>query len=990
MTEQLRIEILGPLRVLHHDKPIAVGAHRLQALLAVLALRANQVCTPEELLDLVWHDNPPGTGLKVLPPYIYRLRRALPSDILHRTPDGYVLQLSPGSLDIDDFEGGAAQASQLRDDNDLDAAAAAYAEALAYFRGEPLAGLPGDYLAAQRLRLTERRDTVFAERVEVDLDRGQAANLVAELVPAAAARPFDERLTGQLMRALTADGRQAEALELYTQTRRTLLDQLGVEPGPALREIHRTILRNESATGPRDELPATAATFVGRKTEVARLAAALDGSDSTAPPVVAIDGMAGIGKTALAVHLARSLSTRYPDGILFVDLHGHTPGHPPRDAKAALDHLLAGVGIAAARVPRALDDAQTLWRSSVAGRQLLVVLDNAPDSATVLPLLPGSPSCGVLITSRSQLTGLDGRDRLHLDLLAADDASALLAHLVGAARATNDVAASNDLIERCGHLPLAIQIAGARLRRRPGWSVAQINQRLDRVESRLTELTADGFGIAAAFELSYQQLSADQQRLFRLLSLLPGQDIDEYGAAALTGLDPHEASDLAESLVDANLLLQATPGRYQFHDLIRQYATDLAGATETPEALAAAGDRLLGYYLQVSVHPMSLKVGMPYFDPGRPPTYAEPDLDTPEKSIGWSDAESGNLAAAVERAAGLGHDELTWQLALTSVAYLYRQGKIQQKDRVLELAAAAARRLGDREAETRVIMADGRMIRGDRGARAAAERIQQALDRWRPGDDLRLLAFIHLSLGEAQQTLDPYGAALPALHEAIRLARDLADDHLLGNALTTAGILHNNVLEYEAARPLLEEAVPVSRRGGTVRQTVSALMALSASYVGLDRAADAVETATRAHDLAVERNSPGGLAFVLGALGRAHQLAGDLDRALAALRQAVAEARKEQQKFGLWTTTLNLGDALLVAGDVDEAADCYHSILKLALVDQDHLYMLDAWRGLSDHAVAIGDPEAAAEYLSQAIAVAEEFAPPHADVFREKLEALTG
>ncbi|MEV5965328.1 BTAD domain-containing putative transcriptional regulator [Kribbella sp. NPDC051952] len=989
MSAPLRIELLGPLQIRWHGQTIAVGAQRLQTLLAVLALRANQVCTAEELLDLVWHDNPPGTGLKVLPPYIYRLRRILPVDVLERTPDGYLLRLPDNALDLTEFETAVRAAAGERDRGELDAAAAGYRRALDLFRGEPLSGLPGQYLAAQRLRLVERRDKIFGDRVDVDLDRGQAAELIAELVPAVAAKPFDEHLAGQLMRALAADGRQADALDVYTRTRDTLIDELGVEPGPALREIQQTILRNDETARTPDELPYAAATFVGREAELARLIQALSSTDASAPPIVAIDGMAGVGKTAIAVNTARRLTTRYPDGLLFVDLHGHTPGHPPRDVKAALDHLLAGVGIGPKSIPQELEDAQTLWRSTVAGRRLLVVLDNAPGSTTVLPLLPGSPSCGVLITSRNQLTGLDTRDRLHLDLLVPADAAALLAQLAGQDRVAADVAASNDLVERCGHLPLAIRIAGARLRHRPAWTVAHINQRLDRVGRRLTELSADGVGVAAAFELSYEQLAPDQQRLFRLLSQLPGRDLDQYGAAALADLDPDDAADLAESLVDANLLLQPVPGRYEFHDLLREYATHLARATDSPETLEAATDRLLEYYLQATFHPLSVQSGMKYFDPGPRPPCAVPELDTLEKSIAWGDAEADNLAAAVERSAASGQHTRTWQLALASGNFLERRGKVQQQDLVLELALAAAVQLGDPEVEARVLHTGAGLIRAQRGLRAAADRFRQALDRLPDDGDLLLRAQIYSGLGNVLQNLDPYGEALPTLLEAIRLARELNNRRLLSQCLTYTAILYANALDHEAATATFEEALGIFRQLGPTGLMADALSGLTHSYADAGRIEDAIATGTAAYELALELKNVFSLPWALGALGLAYRLRGDLERALSLHREGLLAAERCGSIAARWSLLLKLGDSLLAVGDTAAALDCFEQVLDASMADKTHLYMVEAWEGLAAHATAVGDPVTAAGHLNQALAVSEEYGLPHAKRIRARLAELS-
>ncbi|GAB3931786.1 BTAD domain-containing putative transcriptional regulator [Kribbella albertanoniae] len=989
MTEQLRIELLGPLRVLRDGEQITVGAHRLQTLLAVLALRAGQICTAEELLDLVWEDNPPGTGLKVLPPYIYRLRRILPADFVARTADGYVLRLPAGSLDVDDFETAAAAAGRLRESGDLDSAAAEYTRALAHFRGEPLAGLSGSFLAAQRHRLTERRDKVFGDRVDLDLDRGRASELIAELVPAVEAKPFDERLAGQLMRALAADARQADALAVYTRTRETLVDQLGVEPGPALRAIHQNILRNEAAARTRDELPYAGASFVGREREVAALVQALGPGPAEIPPVVAVDGMGGVGKTALVVHTARRLSPRYPDGVLYVDLHGHSPSQQPRNVKAALDHLLVGAGVGATAIPTELEAARSLWRTTVAGRRMLIVLDNVANSSTVLPLLPGSPTCGVLITSRNQLTGVDVRERLHLDLLTPTDATDLLTQLVGAERAGEDVAASNGLIRRCGSLPLALRIAGARLRHRPSWTVAHVNERLDRADRRLAELTADGIGVTATFALSYDQLQPELQRFFRLLSVLPGRDLDQYGAAALLDCTPHEASDLAEALVDANLLLQPVPGRYEPHDLIREYAAQLAAATDPPAALTAAADRLLEYYVQVCFNPFSRYEGMWFFEPGRRPPRATPSFGNLEHAKAWADAEADNLAAAVEYSATAGDAVRTWQLALAAVNYLERRGKVQQQNRVLELALAAAESIGDLEAQARVLLATGRLIRMQQGAHASVDKLRDGLARLPADGDLLLRGHLYAGLGTALRTLDPEGEALALLREAARLGRELKNDRLLTQALTSQGIIHANAPNHAAAVEAYEEAVAVferTMRGGLM---ADALSGLTGSYLGLGRIEDAIATGNAAYELAVELGNKFSMPWALGALGKAYRARGDLELAVSTHRRAVVAAEQIGSPMTMWSMQLHLGTSLLAVGDIDGALGCYQPVLEQSMAAKDHIYVVETLDCLANHALATDQRELAVDYLHQSLAVADEHIPSRSAGLREKLAKLS-
>ncbi len=984
MTGQLRIALLGPLGIEWQGRTIAPGPLRLQALLAVLALKANRVCSVEELFDAVWSDRPPGTGLKVLPPYIYRLRKVLPVDgLLDRTSDGYVLRLPDDTVDVGRFETAVREATKYRESGDLEAAAEAYRQAMELFSGEPLSGLPGQYLAAQRVRLIERRDKVTGDRIDLELERGRHAEVIPELLTITSDRPFDERPAGQLMQALYADGRQAEALDVYTRTRETLIDELGVEPGPALRAVHQQLLQAND----RDELPYAGATFVGRAAELAALVEALR-PNGDVPAIVAINGMAGAGKTALAVQAARQSASAYPDGRLFVDLHGYTAGRSPLDLKAALDHLLTSVGVKPQGIPQSFEAGVALWRSTTAGQRLLIVLDNAPDSRSVEQLLPGSPTCGVLITSRRQLTRLDLKRQVSLGVLDAEDGLALLTELIGTDRTAADPAATAELIERCGNLPLAIRIAGARLRHRPAWTVAHINDRLAGTGRRLTELSADGLGVATAFELSYEHLDADQQRMFRLLSLLPGRDIDQYGAAALAGITPDQASDLAESLVDASLLLQPTPDRYQFHDLLRDYAGDLARSSETPADLDAAAERLLEYYLQVSNHPLSSLAGMRYVDPGSRPPVALPQLDTAEKSLAWADAEATNLAAAVERAAADGRDDYTLLLALGCVGYLYHRGHVQQIAKVLELATETTRRIADTEAEARVLTATAHVLRGRQGNRASIEVLREALDLLTADSSRQLRAQILAALGYKLISIDPYGEALASLEESTRLARAVNDDRTLAMSLTYAGLLHSNALDNDNALRCLTEALEVFDGLGPIPLKADALCCVSSVHYRLEQAPEAIATATAAYDLAVHFNNRFSKSQALANLGAAHRLGGDLAKAVEVHRKALAASKFSGSIASTWAAHLNLGDSLLELGDFENAKAEFDEVFRPATEDKDNMFLMLSLEGLAGSAAGLGEKERAVELLRQAIVIADEHVPNYAAQFRDKLAAL--
>lgn len=989
MTPPLRIDLLGPLVVRLDDAPVEPGPLRQQALLAVLALRANRVCTAEELFDAVWGDKPPATGLKVLPTYIYRIRRALPVDgLLERTRDGYVLRVPADVVDVGLFDAAVQAGDAQQKAGDSAGAAAKYAEALELFRGEPLSGLPGHYLATHRQRLVERRYKVLSDRIDLDLASGRHADVVPELVTAVADRPLDERLAGQLMLALYAGGRQAEALTVYTDTRDTLIDQLGVEPGPELRATHQQILRNESAAEPtRDELPYQDAAFVGRDKDLAAIVATLAPAERSAPPVVAVDGMGGAGKTALAIRAAREVAEVYPDGLLYLQLHGHTPGRQPLAPQAALDHLLTSIGVKPERIPRDLDGQAALWRSEVAGKRVLVVLDDAPNSQLIAPLLPGAPSCAVLVTSRRQLTGIDAAQRVSLDVLNSADAEKLLADIVGQERATAVPQATRELVERCGHLPLAIRIAGARLRHRPTWTVEHLNQRLQ-THDGLDELSADGRGLRSTFAMSYEQLDPGQRRIFRRLGLLPGRDFDRYGAGALADVPPDEAEPLLEDLLDANLLLQPSPDRFQLHDLLRDYARQVAGAEEPADELDAAVTRLFEYYLQTTNHPIGRSAGYNYVDlTGRPPV-PMPPLNSIASSRAWADAELNNLLAAIHSASAAGRDEYTWLLSLSSVRFFHVRGRIRDRDAILELGLAAARRQGRRQTQARILLVLGRYRTHQQGHRRARRYVDEAMDLLEPDSDPELRIHAVQALGLNLTAVDPLGNGVEYLLEAVRLARSHGDQEVLLRTLVLLANHWGNVLEFSAALDLYLEAIALLQATDFQGSFLASVLSGAADcYVELGQPQAGAEAARRSIELANEHGTIAVL-YALGHLGQALRMLGDLDQALRMHRKAVRNAAGLEGVHALAYNRLWLAQTLLAADQAAEAQAEFEAVLQVATDQGWAVLATQSLEGLADCARRSGAFADAAAHLRQALVRLGRIAPHYGDQLRAQLVAV--
>ncbi|GAA3595218.1 AfsR/SARP family transcriptional regulator [Kribbella ginsengisoli] len=973
MADGFCLDLLGPLTVRYGRVPLSAGPIRQQAMLAVMALHANQVTSAEQLLDLVWDENPPSSGLRVIPTYVYRIRQTLPPEVaLERTTGGYVLRLPPGALDIDRFESAVKAAEQAKDPS-------LYRDALALFRGEPLSGLPGNYLAGQRRRLTERRDDALSERLGLELSAGRFADVVPELSALVAERPLDERFAAQLMTALFQSGRRAEALETYARTRSLLVDELGVEPGQGLQAVHQLLLRDlAEPAGGRDELPYSGATFIGRTAELESVVKALTPGTRGAPPVVAIDGMAGLGKTALAVQAGRRVAAQYPDGQLFVDLHGHTPGREPLGVDHAVDHLLRGIGVPAEKLPCDPAEREALWRSETAGLRLLIVLDNAPDTRAILPLLPGAPTCAVLVTSRRQLSSLDSSLRLGLDLLAEDEAAALLTELAGAERvAAGD--AVDELIELCGRLPLALRIAGSRLRHRPSWPVAHLNERLR--ARLLTELSGETDGVGPAFAVSYEQLSADQQLMFRRLSLMPGKDIDRYSAAALAGMTSTTAEDVLESLVDASLLLQPRPGRFEFHDLLRKYS---AQVMTTDDQGSEAISSLLQYYVRTA------RRSAAHHHDLLPEDCDHLDADDPDVSqdLAWADAERANLVAAVQLSEREGHDELTVPLTIAVAPYLHLRTRQDELDVVLTAGLAAAQRSGNSAGEARLLFLRGHIGQFRCGPAHGVCDLRRAAE-LATGEAPALQSHILGSLGYTVGSLDLHSDWPDLLRESLRLAQLADDQRATVSTLGHLAALHARQWNFAVALEYYEQALSMARTLGDERLEPNLLNGMAGCHLDAGNAHPALQAARTAQELAATHALEFPLSYALCHLGEAYRQLGWHAQAVETHRRALEIAVDNCTYLDEVDARLNLGRSLLTHNCRDQAEDQYQLVLRLCEDRQYPLGIAQALVGLADCRESLQPGEAHKLLLRALAAVSDGVHPVLAGRLQDRLAAAT-
>ncbi|NJP96377.1 hypothetical protein HCN51_44280 [Nonomuraea sp. FMUSA5-5] len=613
-AHDLRFLLLGSIEAGDGSGLVELSASKMRTLLATLLLARSRIVPDSRIAAMLWGEHPPATSEAQIQIYVSRLRQKLGVPIVRQRP-GYLLEVDPGQLDLVVFEQLARRGRDLLERGVAREAGEVLTRALALWRGPALAGATDLLTDAERPQLEEAKLATLEDRIDADLALRRHAELVAELTGLVADHPWRERLRGQLMLALYRSGRQAEAVAAYEELRRLLADDLSIEPGNDLRELFTRVLaadpgldapaggdapvRPAAAAPVRPaQLPPDTADFTGRLAESEHLAAMLERHDAGAPLAgCVISGMAGVGKTALAVHVAHQCQDSYPDGQLYVDLRGLTA--EPVTPLDALGGMLRALGVDAAVIPPGLDDRVKLYRSRLIRQRVLVLLDNAASEQQVRPLLPTGRDCGVLVTGRARLSALEGLPILDLDVLAPAHALTLLGRIVGEERMRAEQAEAERIVALCGHLPLSIRIAGARLAAKPYWRLARLARRLDVQHRRLDELRIADSNVRTSLIQSYQGLSPAARHAFRLLALLDVPNFSLWTAAVVLDTKVAEARDLAEQLVDARLLdsLPATSGmsdQYRFHALVRALALERAAAEEHPKERRAALTRVMG------------------------------------------------------------------------------------------------------------------------------------------------------------------------------------------------------------------------------------------------------------------------------------------------------------------------------------------------------------------------------------------------------------
>jgi DNA-binding SARP family transcriptional activator/tetratricopeptide (TPR) repeat protein len=969
-SEALRFALLGPVRAWRGQHAVDVGTPQQQAVLAMLLVREGRPVDLDELVDGVWGDDPPKAAVGTVRTYASRLRAGLDAatergavsvlPVLRTVGRGYALQVPEGTLDVAVFEQEVHAARTARATGELERAADLLRSALARCEGRPLSGVPGPHAGAVRDRLVERRLQVLHDRIAVDLGLGRQEQLVGELTELCGEYPLREEFRAQLMLALYRSARPAEALAVYADVARLLATEFGADPGPELATLHQRILRlDESLTTPppvivpaaRSEqvapgvrpaqLPADTADFTGRADVVAELTAVLDVPAGEASPAVvspvavaslvvsSVAGIGGIGKTSLAVHVAHRAQHRFPDGQLYATLRGVRA--EPADPAFVLAGFLRALGVTETAIPDGLDERAALYRSVLAGRRVLVVLDDARDVAQVRPLLPGAAGCAVIVTSRSRLATLPATRRVDLEVLAETEAVTMLARIVGADRVAAEAGPAAALARACGLLPLAVRIVGARLAARPGWSIASMSERLADHRDRLAELRADDLDVASCFRLGYDQLDAAAARAFRLLAVPDVPDICLPAAAAALDRSEEDTTELLEHLVDLAMLESTGADRYRYHDLLRLFARQQAERVDSAADLAGVLGRLLDFQLATArnvyrvVRPghgiSALLAGT---------RSAGLAVDTRDDALDWAAREHAAALVVIEQAMRVsGPDHLVTIAAdlLLALDPLLEFGFLWQ-----ELVAPAravldrAEALGDPRAQGRVgymlsgaLMQLGRLAEAEQLALRAVRATELAADtavraeahtvrglimalrkelpaaiaefhtavglaqgcdsRWGQANALLNLATVRLRAGHVAE-------ALAACQESVGLFQPLGDPFGEGYGLCTQGRVMRRRGDLDEAIAVFLRSITVARAHRLPVFEVLGALEIAGCHLSAGRHADALAWAELARATAVRTSWERSEAEALALIGRALAALGEPERSQACLREA--------------------------------------------------------------------------------------------------------
>ena len=929
----MKFRLLGPLEYrAGEDDWRGIGAPKWRSVLAALLIKAGQIVPADVLINEVWGDTPPAKAGNLISIYVLRLRRLLgdtDSTVLVTRAPGYLLRLERGDTDAQVFEDLVREGRRAHGAGDSERAAALLAEALALWHGSPLADVPATTLVeTEAERLDELRLDAAELRIRAELACGSHAQVIPDLRRLLADHALRENLWLLLMQALDGAGRHAEALDTYGQARRVLVEELGVDPGAELRQYHAELLAKDNeltrdaddapgsisggtvaasarpgiagdeprvarSTPAPAQLPADVADFTGREDQIKHLCDLLASGVAEADPgavrIALVAGSGGLGKTSLAVHAAHRVSGSFPDGQLYVDLLGAAP--QPLVPADVLARFLRDLGVDGRDIPADDDERAARYRTVLAGRRMLIVLDNARDAAQVRPLLPGTESCAVLITTRSRMPDLASTRLVDLNVLDDDEALTLFTRVVGEERAAAEPEATAELLLACAGLPLAIRICAARLNMRSGWTIGAMARRLRDEHRRLDELRAGDMAVRASFQVSFASLPASTQPdgiapadAFRMLGLWHGPSISAAAAAALFGTQDYLAEDALEALVDAHLLESTSSDRYKFHDLLRVYSSERAVADLSGHVRDAALGRLLRWYLRTAdaaatvVSPHRYNVPL---DPA-PDDSALVGFDTAEDALAWYDSERVNLIAATRQASQCGLHGIAWRLPAPLFSVFSRRGNWADLITTSRIALESARQAGNRQGEAWVLNTLG------------------------------------LALGVIRDS-----ESIGCLEQSLAIRREIGDRRGETQSANNLADAYEALGRREEAVELLRRALELNRKVGDRYGEAVARSNLGAALLHLDRAEEAIDFLRQSRDIFAEIGYLDGAGYALHSLGRCYLSLGRDADALDCLQQALASHQAVGNQNRQAVTLRSLAQALSGSGQPAQAWEAW-------------------------------------------------------------------
>jgi tetratricopeptide (TPR) repeat protein len=1038
----MEFRVLGPVELWSAGRQCDLGPTRVRSVLAILTLTPRTLVPTDVLIDRLWDTQPPAKARESLSVYMTRLRGSLRQAIgesvrLTGRASGYELDVDPETIDLHQFRRLRRQADALTANGDADHASLLLREADGLWRGQAFAGIRGDWMARMRDSLEEERRAAILKRIECELELGRHADLVGELHHLLAQYPLDESFISHQMTALYGSGRPGEALSLYRDLRSRLIEEEGTEPGPLLAELHQRILRHDPQltvrpTGPGqgrmprpDTLPPGTSEFVGRSKELELLTH----EDGETPRVSVIEGLAGVGKTALALQAARTVAGEYPDGTFYLNLHTHDPGHPSLDATEAQHRLLRMLTAPATQIPDTPGERAALLRAQLGRRRAVVILDDADADDQIRPLLPEAGQCLVLITTRRKLPGLEGARALTLDALSIDDAITLFQRVAGHDNAPEDGEAAM-AVELCGRLPLAIQLAAGRLAQDYPPRLGDLVEELSHSAARSASPGSASPEVMSALDLAYRSLEPAHQQFFRRLGISPVAHISLQAAAALSGGTLAEAEEGLAALLDHHLLVRAPAGQFRFHDLIRGYAALRAAHEDSRAEQRQAVGRLLDYYLRTAdeadqiLHPFRRRTPVP-----RPRLAAASSaLSTQQDAAGWLESEWHNILQAAQYASQ--HEwkkkcaDLTHALAGFMEIRAYWDEAIAAHTRALQ----AGRDLADPARTARaalelseVSQQTGRYEVALPLAEDAAEIYRSLADRRGEADALDQIGMAHLRAGRSRE-------ALAYFQEARILYLYIADQHGVATTLSHSGIASWQLGRYPDAIEHLDEALSVYRNVGDRRGEAKTLNNLGRMQLYLGYHRDALKGYLKSLEIFRQIGGPQNEAILYHNIGAVYHYKGSYEEALTAYGRGLKiyhdigdlfnEAGVLNEIGAVYQSAERFEEALIYhqkaqsvaaeignlnqqatalrgiagvrrgSGQYGEASDLYQTALRLAREIGDPYEEAKILEGIAETTLSMRRPGAARIALRQALDIFERLGVPEAESARIRIEAM--